>query len=140
MMSPIKLRVGFTLMETVVALGCLLMAATLVAQIAVWSMTERVHADARLAAMEWAANVLETARAKTWADLTPEWAASQTLPTDLTERMLQPTAAVVVTSEKDRPHLKRVSVTVRWFIADGAKAAPVELMTLFAERQKADEP
>jgi hypothetical protein len=139
-MKRFNARTGFTVVETVVALGCLLMAATLLVQLATWSLTERARGDTRLAAMEWAANVLETARAKPWSELTPEWAATQRLPDHLAERMLQPTAVVAVIPEKDHPRLKRVSVTVRWFIAEGAKAPPVELTTLFAERPKAGAP
>jgi len=133
-------RSGFTVMESVVSLCCLIMAASLVTQIAVWSLNERFRADTRLAAMEWAANVLENARAKPWTELTPVWAAEQKLPEPLADRMLHPIATVRVEPEPGQPQLKRVSVTVRWEIADGAKAPPVELMTLFADTPKREVP
>jgi hypothetical protein len=133
-------RAAFTVMEVVVSLACLLMAATLVAQVAAWSLSERFQADTRLGTMEWAANVLENARAKPWAELTPAWAAEQKLPEQLAERMLQPVVTVSVEPEPGRPRLKRVSVAVRWQISEGAKAPPVELMTLFADPAKREGP
>ncbi len=127
-------RLGFTVIEVVVGIGVLLVGATIVAQLATWSLTQRALADTRLEAMEWATNVLEDARAKAWSELTEEWAAGQKLPVELAERMHQPMARVRVESEPGRPRIKRVTVSVRWFFAEGAKAPPVDLMTLFADR------
>lgn len=127
-------RRGMTILETVVAIACLGIAATLVTQLAAWSLNERARADTRLAAMEWAANILEKARAMPWAELTPEWAAKQTLPADLAERMFNPTTSVVITSEPNVTGLKRVAVNVTWYYGEGAKAPPVEFMTLFADK------
>ena len=123
-------------MEVVVALACLLMAATLLSQVAGWSLGERVRADTRLAAIEWATNVLETARAKPWSDLTAIWASEQKLPESLADRMLNPSATVRIEPEAKQPNLKRVTVKVQWFVAEGAKAPPVEMTTLFADNPR----
>lgn len=133
-------RAGFTVMESVVGLACLVMAATLVAQMAAWSLIERGRADTRLAAMEWAATVLEKARGVPWSKLTPEWADQQKLPPTIADRMLRPAASVQVLPELGLPGIKRVAVSVRWEISEGAAAPPVELMTLFADRQERSAP
>ncbi len=133
-------RLGFTVIEVVVGIGVLLVGATILAQLATWSLSQRALADTRLEAMEWATNVLENARAKAWTELTAEWAAGQKLPAELADRMVQPVATVRVEPEPGSPRLKRVTVSIRWFIAEGAKAPPVDLMTLFADRAAEAQP
>lgn len=133
-------RLGFSVVEVVVAIGLLIVGATCVAQTAVWSLHERALADTRLEVMEWANNVLEDARSRAGSDLTAEWANAQKLPTELAERMLQPVATVRVDSERGRPGIKRVSISIRWLVAENAKAPPVDLMTLFADRRSEAKP
>ena len=127
-------RPGFTIMETVLALGVLTTAAVLVAQLGTWSLAERARAGERFAAVEAAANVLEAARARPWADLTPEWAAGQRLPDDLAARLRGAALAVRVDTEPTRPRVKRVTVELGWTHADRAKARTVTLVGLFADR------
>jgi hypothetical protein len=80
------------------------------------------------------ANVLEAARTRPWADLTPEWAAAQRLPDDLTDRLHEAVFTVRVEPEPDRPGVKRVSVELRWKQRDGTPARPITLAGLFADR------
>ena len=127
-------RRAITVLETIVALVCLGVAATLVGQVAVWSIGERARADTRLAAIEWAANVLERANASRWEELNEAWAAKQTLPEELSERMVKPVVTVQLETDEQLPNIKRMNVRVQWFHTEGEKAPTVELMTLFANR------
>ena len=73
-------RPGFTRYRvTLVAIGVLTTAAVIAAQLGTSSLIERGRTEERQAATEAAANILEAARARTWAYLTPEWAAGQRL-------------------------------------------------------------
>ena len=127
-------RPGFTLLETLIALGILATATVLVAQLGALALAERTRADDRLLATEAAANVLEAARARPWADLTPEWAAAQRLSDDLTDRLPEAILTVRVGPEPDRPGVKRVSVELGWKQRDGTPAWPVTMVGLFADR------
>jgi Tfp pilus assembly protein PilV len=124
-------RPGFTILETCIALALLILAGTLVAELAVFSLRERARADIRLAAIEWAANVLEAAQALPAAELTPAWAAERQLPADLRDRLGGGTATVEVGSEKGIVGVKRVTVTVRWTASADRVEAPVVLTALF---------
>jgi prepilin-type N-terminal cleavage/methylation domain-containing protein len=127
-------RPGFTLLECVIALGVLAAVTVFVAQLATWSLTERQKADERLTALELAANVLEAARARPWADLTPAWADGQRLPDELAARLLDARLTVRVEPEPDRPHVKRVNVELKWKHHDRMQARTVALVGLFADR------
>jgi prepilin-type N-terminal cleavage/methylation domain-containing protein len=108
--SPANRPNGFTIAETLVALGILAVAMLLVAQVGVWSLQEYARTFDRQAAQELAANVLETARASPWDALNSEWAASQKLPPGFVNDGWR--LAVQVDSDASRPLLKRVSVRV----------------------------
>jgi hypothetical protein len=110
------------------------MAAVLVAQLATRSLAERARSDERVAAIEAAANLLEAARARPWADLTADWAAGQRLSDDLAGRLREARFTVGVEPDADRPRVKRVTVDLRWRHGDGAQARAVTLVGLFAER------
>jgi prepilin-type N-terminal cleavage/methylation domain-containing protein len=138
-MSGRARRTGFTLMESLAALGVLATAAVVAAQLATWSMTERTHTSERLAVMDAAANIMEMARAQTWADLTPEWAAGQRLSEPLAARLGDGTLTVRVTPEPDRPHVKRVTVEIQWDHQPSIAARSVVLVGLFAERSAGGE-
>jgi hypothetical protein len=123
-----------TLLEVLGALGILVLAMVMVAQLGVESLAERSRADRRSAALEFAANVLETARSRRWSELTPEWAASVRLPDELQERWIDPQLAVRVEPEPERPRVKRVTVHVRWTNRIGQDDRGVLLTALFADR------
>jgi hypothetical protein len=116
------------------ALAVLTAAAVLAVQIATWSLVERGRSLERLAATDAAANVLEAARARPWADLTPEWAASQKLPEYVQQRLHDGMLSVRVAAEPDRPHVKRVTVEIKWDVQPSIPAKTVTLVGLFAER------
>jgi prepilin-type N-terminal cleavage/methylation domain-containing protein len=125
-------RRGFTVTEIMVALGLLGVALVLVAQVGVWALRERARMTDREAAQEMAANVLESARAVGWEELTPEWAQAQRLPEAYAERGWA--LEVHVAPEESRPLLKRVTVDVLWKAGTGPSQRPVELVGLFAAR------
>lgn len=131
-------RDGFTILETILALGALGIALVLISQLAVQSLTERRRSEERLAAIEHCNNVLETARALPWSKLTTEWAKELRLPDQLAERMLEPAFSVRV--ESHEPHVKRVIVELKWFHGPGVAARPAMLTSLFADRAGEETP
>ena len=127
-------RRGFTIAETMVALGILGAVLLLLAQLAVVVLRERQRSAARQDALETAANVLEAARACPWDDLTPAWAARQRLPEPVAGRLRNGRLEVRVEPEASRPHTRRVTVEVRWSLADDRPAPPVRLVGLRSAR------
>jgi prepilin-type N-terminal cleavage/methylation domain-containing protein len=125
---------GFTLFETLVAIGVLTTAAVIAAQLGTSSLIERGRTEERQAATDAAANILEAARARAWADLTPEWAAGQRLTDPVAGRLKDGSLAVRVTPEPDRPHVKRVTVAIEWDHQPSIPVRIVSLTGLFAER------
>jgi len=130
---PLHPRRGFSLTEAVVALAVLATAAALVAEFATWSLAERGRTEARLEALSAATNVLEEARARSWDDLTADWAKARTLPESVATRWPDCKLTVSVIPEPDRPRVKRVTAEVTW--TDPKRALPaVSLTALFAAR------
>lgn len=127
-------RRGFTLMETMVALGILGAVLLLVAQLGYLALCERQRDTIRQEALEAAANVLETARASSWEDLTPAWAGRQRLPESLARRLRDGQLQVRVEPEASRPHTKRLTVEIRWSLDDGKPAQPIQLVALRSAR------
>ena len=132
--QPKRHSAAFTVLEITLALGVLLVAMALVAQVGFASMRGRARNAARHQAEELAANVLEAARACPWEALTPEWAAAQRLPESGAERLVDGRLAVRVAPETGRPLLKRVTVTISWKQDGDKPARPVELVGLFGAR------
>ena len=133
--TPRTDRPGFTVIETVIAIALLMVGAAIVAEVAAWSIIERSRMETRLAALEWTDNVLETARALAWKDLTPEWAKSQQLPPELSQLMNAPVAVVKIEIDPNRPLVKRIIAEVRWKLSDGTAAPPIALQGAFAARE-----
>lgn len=127
-------RRGFTAGEILLALGMLVLAGVLAAELGTAALTERWRTDARLDAQDAAANALEAARAADWDALTPAWAAGQTLPPHLAARLSDGALAVTVAPEPGRPRVKRVTAVVTWTGAGKRPARPVALVGLFAAR------
>jgi type II secretory pathway pseudopilin PulG len=127
-------RPGVTILETLIAIGVLSTAAVMVAQTATWSVGERTRTEDRLAAMEAATNELEAARAQSWDDLTPAWAASRKVSDSLAAQLLDGAMTVRVVPEADKPGVKRVTAEVTWTDRNGKPALPVVLTGLFAAR------
>jgi hypothetical protein len=137
MNGPIgRCRPGYTVMEVLIALGMLAVATVLVAQVGTLSLMERARVDERTAAIEETANVLETARARPWSDLTPEWAAGQRLPESLAKRLRDADLTVKVEPEPGRARVKRVTAELRWKHGDGAQARTATTIGLFADRSE----
>jgi prepilin-type N-terminal cleavage/methylation domain-containing protein len=125
-------RRGFTLLEVTAALAVLLLAATLTAQLAVWGVREVARSRSRQMAQEFAANVLESARAEHWEVLGASWAKAQHLPPSLADGGWHLT--VVVATEPNNRLAKRVTVTIEPSAPGGGKPVPVQLAALFGPR------
>jgi hypothetical protein len=121
-------------MEVVAALGVLMTAMVVVAEVGFWSLVERQRTATRQEAIEAAANVLEVARAQPWPALTPAWAAGQHLAGPLDQRLTAGKLEARVEPEPGRPLTKRVTVKISWEITQGNPARPVELVGLLSAR------
>jgi len=124
-------RRAFLAMEAVAAVGLMLVALMLVAEIGTWSIVERSRNTARQQALEEAANALELARGRPWDDLTPDWAAAQRLP-EGTTRLHDGKLTIRVEQESNRPRTKRVTAVVSW--KHGSREETVELVALLSAR------
>jgi hypothetical protein len=116
------------------ALAILAVAMVLAAQVGVWSLMERARSATRYEVLEAANNILEAARARSWTELTPDWAAEQRLPEPLAERLHQGLLHVRVEPEASRPQCKRVTVEIRWTLDRGMPARPMRLVGVFGAR------
>jgi prepilin-type N-terminal cleavage/methylation domain-containing protein len=123
---------GFALLEIIAALSVLAVAIILVAQLGVWSLAEHSRNRARHTAQELAANILESARASSWEELTPSWASAQRLPEPFEEREWQLDVRVV--PEAAHPRTKRVTVEIRYGPEKDRLARPVRLTGFFTTR------
>jgi prepilin-type N-terminal cleavage/methylation domain-containing protein len=131
-MSGTTQRRGFGVIEVVVALAAFAVIMLITAQVATYSMLERIRIAARQAAVEQTANVLEAARLEAPEALTPDWAvAHQQLPA---ESALPPDSRVRIEIEPERAGTRRLSVEVRWnFISDEPEQS-VRLVGVFGPR------
>jgi hypothetical protein len=107
----------------------------LLAQIVVGQVVGRKQQAARLAALETAANILESARTLTPDELSPRWAESQHLSAESAEKMLDPTLSVQVESQPNMSRLKRITVRLSWAPATGRPVGDVELTGYSAARK-----
>ena len=131
-------RPGFTIVEMVAAFSILAVVLVLVAQASVWSFGERQRNAARQAAQELAENVLQSARGRSWEDLTPAWAAAQKLPKEWQDTFPEGRLTVRVEPEKGLENVKRVTVAIRWRSHAGSVPPMViELTALFSDRSAA---
>jgi prepilin-type N-terminal cleavage/methylation domain-containing protein len=125
---------GFTLVEMAAALAILGTVLLLVAQLGAWSLRERLHTASRQAALELTANLMESARAQPWKDLSADWAKSQQLPDDLKSLLPNGRLVVAVQVEKDQPTIKRVTVEVHWRWDEGVPDHVERLVGLVGQR------
>lgn len=138
-MTPTTRRRGFTLGEVVIALAVLATAGSLVAAALTQLLADRSRLDARLEAVEAAANALEEARARPWDGLTPEWAAARSAPPVLA-RWPGSKLMVKVEPEPGRPRVRRVTAEVTWDRGESEPWKPVTLTTLVAARTTGGKP
>lgn len=124
-------RRGFTVVEIVAALAILAVVMTVVAQLGYFSLKQRQLTEAKQAALEVAHNVLERARTLPFAELTPEWAAKQSLPKESDDFLIRGKLEVKVQNEKS---VRRVTVKVSW--QNDEQVREVELVTLLGAREK----
>jgi hypothetical protein len=129
-----KTRRGTMLMETLIALGALLLGLMLVAEMGAFSIGERGRTSARQTAQQEAANTLEIARALPWEQLTPEWASSQKL-SESAARLHEGNLTLKIEPEPKRPLTKRLTAIVTW--KNGSRDEKVEL-TAFRSARTAD--
>lgn len=128
-------RPGFTILESLIALSVLAIASVLVAQVGTTALMERARLTETQALLETANNVLETARALRFDQLTPEWAAAQQLPESWRER--QPAVQLTVRVEPlpEKPWAKRVSVGIDRLEVAGEPVRIAELDAVFVDRK-----
>jgi hypothetical protein len=125
-------RLGYTIVEMMVASALAMVVLGSIASLAAWNFRERANHFARQIAMESADNVLEAARALPWDQLTPEWAKSRQVAED--PSLPDGKLAVTIADESGEKGLKRVVVTVSWSIAADRPRLDVELVGFFADR------
>lgn len=131
-MRPRKGRSGYTMIEVAVAVTILSLLIPVIAQLAYWSLMQRMRAQSEQAALELCQNILESARAAKFEDLTDRWAAAQTIPSDT--KTLLPDAKLSVKIEPDVNQVRRVTVAVTWHTEPGGPAREVQLVTLLSPR------
>jgi type II secretory pathway pseudopilin PulG len=100
------------MMELCVAAAILALLLPMVAQLALWSLTQRMHAQSQQAALELAQNVLESARACPLEDLNASWASAQKIPDQIA--LLLPDGKLTVTIEPEKNGVRRVTVSITW--------------------------
>jgi prepilin-type N-terminal cleavage/methylation domain-containing protein len=122
-------RAGFTLLELTVAIVVLGTTMVIVAQTSFWSHRERGRNASRQMALELAANALESARARPFAGLTPEWAAAQKLPADVADFLSDGKLAVRVEDDPSFRPCRKVTAEVHWKV-DRHVPESVQLVTL----------
>lgn len=127
-----KTRRGFTVLESLIAMSALAVASVVVAQLGALALTERARLIDELALLETADNVLESARALDFEQLTPEWANRQTLPPHVQQRDSEVRLRVLVEPMADDPAVKRVEVRIE---RPAGAGRPVELVGYFGNRQ-----
>jgi prepilin-type N-terminal cleavage/methylation domain-containing protein len=127
-------RRGFTVLEVVTVMALLTGALAFVAQIGVWCVQERVRGGLRQEVDETAANVMESARACPWEDLTKKWAEAQHLPEALARRLGDGRLTVQVEPEPSRQHVKRVTVEITWKPRNRGTQQSARLVGLFSAR------
>jgi prepilin-type N-terminal cleavage/methylation domain-containing protein len=127
-------RRGFTILESMVALGILAVAMLLVAQVGYFALCERQGSAARQEALETAANILEAARGLAWEELTPAWAGRQKLPEHVAGRLRNGKLEVRVEPEASQPRMRRVTVEIRWSPEDDKPVRTVRLVALRSAR------
>jgi Tfp pilus assembly protein PilE len=129
-----KLRIGFTVVEAMATLALLMILGIIVAQAIHWGLQERARTAAHSAALELAANVLESARAEPWEKLDKSWAESQQVPADMDAVLPDAKVSVTVAPESKLPKCRRVTVEVTWQFAP-QPAKSVQLTTLLSRRE-----
>jgi prepilin-type N-terminal cleavage/methylation domain-containing protein len=132
--SRSRRRAGFTLMEVTVALAVLTVLAVIVAQCLAWSVRERARLASHQAALELAANTLETARAEPIERLSQAWADAQVIPSEMAD--LLPAGKIIVTVEPGQPIplSRRVTVEVYWRFENDLAPHSVQLTAVLSER------
>lgn len=124
-------RRAFLMADMLAALGLMAFVLILVAQVVVWSLAERARFVARHAALEWANNVLELARAEPYESLGPNWARRVQPPE---EPHPFPAELAVAVQVDESPGIKRVTVEIRWPSNPFAPPEVVQLIGAFAPR------
>lgn len=124
---------AFTLLEMTAAIAVLGVVLVIVAQTSLWSLRERWRNASRETALELAANLLETARARSFSNLTSEWAKAQHLPQDLADVLPEGQLSVKVEDISKPLQARKVTVEVHWKVERNLPES-VQLTTLIAPR------
>ncbi len=128
-------RTGFTLVEVTVSLAVIAIVGVILAQVVAVSLRERARSASRQAALELAANLLESARAEPLHTLNADWAKSQTVPTAMAELLPGGNVLAAVSPDAKALNAKYVSIEIRWREADGMPEESVRLATVIGPRE-----
>jgi prepilin-type N-terminal cleavage/methylation domain-containing protein len=137
--SPGIRQPGFTLLETVAAMALLATTMVLIAEVGLWSLHERTRSASRQQALEFAANILESARAAPFEELTSEWGVRQKLPEFLPPRFRSGKLGVGIETEAGRPNAKRVTVKLE-SASGGVMIEPQVVLTALISARSAPLP
>ncbi|MSU79934.1 MAG: hypothetical protein EXS16_17820 [Gemmataceae bacterium] len=127
-------RTAFSVVEVTVALAIVAVVSVTIAQVVIVSLRERARSAARQAALELAANVLESARAEPFAKLDADWAKAQSVPSVMSELLPAGKLVIAVGPDAGAPNAKVVSVEVLWREADDQPLWSVRLTTVVGPR------
>lgn len=128
-------RSGSFLVEATVALAVIVIAAGIVAQCIVWSLQERARSQSHHAALELAANVLESARAVPFDKLDADWAKSREVPSEMADLLPEGKVIATLDSSASLAPAKRITVEVQWLLMPGQPPQSVRLTTVLSPRE-----
>ena len=128
-------RHAFTMVEVTVALAVIAVAGVIIAQAVTISLHERAQSAVRQAALELAANVLESARAAPFETLNEDWAKNQQIPSEMPELLRGGSLTVTVSPGTKAANAKLIAVEVSWPYAEGQPLRSVRLTTVISPRE-----
>jgi type II secretory pathway pseudopilin PulG len=126
-MNPPRHRSGFTVVELIATLILLGVVFTVSISILLAVTHSRRVAEQRQFAMQYAANLLEQAASRPWAELAPGPQPRTPIPPDLATVLPDLEQSIDVTDSPTEFHSRQISVTIRWKDRRGQSVAPMRL-------------
>ena len=126
-------RVGFTILEMIVAMLLLGTAMTIIVPTLAWMGVENRLSLQRQEAVQGLNNLMDELTSRPYAELTPE-AAGQIELTDALKRQL-PGAKLTVEIAEAQPDAKRIHARLSWNQQNGKALAPIRLTAWVHQRE-----